>query len=182
MAILSILLSVLAAVCTLIGFLTTPIPVVGAVFSFGAAGVALGGIMLGGKAVSKAKREGSSHDVARIAVVLNVLAFVPALLVAFTCGACNAFVSTGNFQLQRDFQINVGPGMPGDAGGNALPPPARARDPEDRPGAPAGPGKPGPNQPGQPGQQDQPDQPGGDKANPPSPRLPPPPLPAGPGN
>ena len=41
MAIVSILLSVVAFGCTVIGFLTTPFPVVGMVFSFGAAAIAL---------------------------------------------------------------------------------------------------------------------------------------------
>jgi hypothetical protein len=161
MALVSILMAVLAFVCTLIGFVTTPIPVLGLVFSFGAAAIALGGAMLGGRAISKAKRANLPTDAARIAVVLNVIAFVPALLVALTCGVCNAVVSTGNVRSQRSFDLNFNPrGAPGfapDAGPGALPPPARAPDSAPSPGSPAAP---------------QPPQPGG---------LPPPPLPAGPG-
>jgi hypothetical protein len=159
MAIVSILLAVVAFICTLIGFLTTPIPVVGVVFSFGAAAIALGGMLLGGRAISAAKRSGMPNDSGRIAVVLNVLAFIPALLVAITCGVCNAVMSTGNLHLQRDLNFNIGPSMFGDAGVPGLPPPPRApQQPPDR--------RPAPKEPQQP--------PG------PS-RLPPPPLPPGPG-
>ena len=171
MALVSILLSVVALVCTAIGFFTTPIPVLGTLFSFGAAAIAILGIVLGGRAVSAAKRRGTHNDTARIGVVLNALALVPALLVALTCGVCNALFSTGNVQLQRDFQFNMGPEDP-DAGPNALPPPQRAAPPEpgappprdQAPGAPAQPGTPPPSAP--------PQQPSS---------LPPPPLPAGPG-
>ena len=125
MALVSILLAVVAFGCTVIGFLTTPIPVVGVVFSFGAAAIALGGIMLGGRASSQAKSRALPTDAARIGVVLNVLAFVPALLVAFTCGVCNAIVSTGNVQVHKDLNFGVGPGiLPGfglDAGAGSLP-------------------------------------------------------------
>jgi hypothetical protein len=172
MALVSILLAVVAFVCTLLGFVTTPIPVIGLVFSFGAAAIALGGAMLGGKAISRAKRASLPTDAARIAVVLNVIAFVPALLVALTCGVCNALFSAGGVQTHRGIDFNFNPrGIPGfasDAGPNALPPPRRALD------AGAAPGSQPPPEPGAPGSQP-----------PPAPAapgtLPPPPLPAGPG-
>jgi hypothetical protein len=179
MALVSILLAVVAFVCTLLGFVTTPIPVIGLVFSFGAAAIALGGAMLGGKAISKAKRANLPTDAARIAVVLNVIAFVPALLVALTCGVCNALFSAGNVQTRRGIDFNFNPrGIPGfasDAGPNALPPPLHARDAGAAPGSqpPPEPGTPG-SQPSQPARQPlpEPTAPGA---------LPPPPLPAGPG-
>lgn len=164
MALVSILLAVAAFICTLIGFLTTPIPVLGAAFSFGAAAVALGGIVLGGKSISAAKREGVPNDVGRIAVVLNVLAFIPALLVAVTCGVCNAIVSTGDVQAHRYLDFNIGPGIAPQAGAQALPPPQRL--PQGEEGGEAAPGevpKQAPAAPRQPSS------------------LPPPPLPAGPG-
>jgi hypothetical protein len=107
MAIVSILLAVVAFICTLIGFLTTPIPVVGVVFSFGAAAIALGGMVLGGRAISAAKQRGMPNDSGRIAVVLNVM-------------------STGNMHFQRDLNFNIGPSIFGDAGVPGLPPPPRA--------------------------------------------------------
>jgi hypothetical protein len=161
MAIVSILLAVVAFVGTLIGFLTTPIPVVGVVFSFGAAAVALGGIILGGRAISAAKLRGMPNDVGRIAVVLNILAFIPALLVAITCGVCNALMSTGNMQVQRDLNFGVGPGFFSDGGVPGMPPPPRApaRQDPSKPRQPDPPNQPEPSQPA---------------------RLPPPPLPPGP--
>lgn len=173
MALVSILLAVVALLCTAVGFFTTPIPVIGTLFSFGAAAIALGGIMLGGRATTLAKRQGRPNDTARIAVMLNVLALVPALLVALTCGVCNALFSSGNVQLQRDFQFNLGQGAWPDAGTGpqALPPPPR-QEPEAPSGSeptsgePSGPA-PGPAQ--------------GEPAPARPSNLPPPPLPAGPG-
>jgi hypothetical protein len=106
-------------------------------------------------------------------VVLNALALVPALLVALTCGVCNALFSSGNVQVQRDFQFNMG-GDP-DAGPSAFPPPQHAvpEEPGDPPRPDPGPGA--PNQPPQP----QSPPPGAPPQQPSS--LPPPPLPAGPG-
>lgn len=183
MALVSILLSVVAFICTAIGFLTTPIPVVGTLFSFGAAALALGGIVLGGRAVTAAKKLGRPNDTARIAVVLNVLALVPALLVALTCGVCNALFSSGNVQLQRDFQFNLSPdwGPDGGVGPRALPPPARQPEPSSP--APEAPGEPGQAPaPGAPAGADRPDQQkAAEPAQRPSTTLPPPPLPAGPG-
>ena len=178
MALISILLSVVALLCTAVGFFTTPIPVVGTLFSFGAAAIAIAGVVVGGRAVTAAKQQGRSNDTARIGVVLSALALVPALLVALTCGLCNALFSSGNMQLQRDFQFNVGRGWPGadpDAGPNALPPPARAPSEPDQPppeGTPATPPPAGSKEPA----------PANPSAPPqPSQNLPPPPLPAGPG-
>jgi hypothetical protein len=176
MALVSILLSVVALLCTAIGFFTTPIPVLGTLFSFGAAALALLGVVLGGRGVSAAKRLGRPNDAARIGVVLNALALVPALLVALTCGVCNALFSSGNVQLQRDFQFNLGQGAGPDGGLRGFPPPPRAEPEPAEPGAPVPP----PGDPAQP--------PAGDPAQPPAPsvppppssNLPPPPLPAGP--
>jgi hypothetical protein len=166
MALVSILFAVAAFVGTVIGFLTTPIPVVGLVFSFGAAGTALVGAMLGGRAVSRARRALTPTDAARIAVVLNLVALGPALLVAVTCGLCNAIVSTGDVDMQRSFGFSFGNGPAADAGAGALPPPDRAPEsPDQSPGAP-----PPPPPPSEPAPAEQP---------PPN-QMPPPPLPPGP--
>jgi len=183
MALVSILLAVVAFGCTVIGFLTTPIPVVGVVFSFGAAAIALAGIMLGGRATSAAKSRGLPMDAARIAVGLNVLAFVPALLVAFTCGVCNAIVSTGNVHVQKGVDFGFGPkGWPGfdsDAGAAALPPPERARDASTQAAEPGSPSR-NPTR-GQSMPRPPRSAPGGPSAPSAAPSLPPPPLPPGPG-
>jgi hypothetical protein len=182
MSLLSILLSVVAVLCTVLGFLTTPVPVLGAALSFGAAAIALGGIMLAGRAMSRAKLQERPSDTARIGVVLNVLALVPALLVALTCGVCNALVSTGNIQANPNFRFNVG--QPGSADPDADPgqppqplaPPARAGAGHSAPkvghrAAPAS-GAPATGHGNEP--------PAAPAAPPPPSNLPPPPLPAGP--
>jgi hypothetical protein len=199
MGLLSILLSALAVVCAGVGVLTTPIPKLGLVFAFGAPVLALAGIMLGGSAMSKAKKTGQTSETGRIGAILSALAFVPSVIVALTCGVCNAFFSTGNMQVQKDFHIGVSP-FGGDGGTLFMPPPQRVRpgdpnaDPNTDPNAPdpnapdgqnAKPGtqppgshlKPAPH-PGQPAAN--PDPPAAPEPQAPG-ALPPPPLPPGPG-
>lgn len=190
MGLLSILLSGLAMVCAGIGVLTTPFPVLGLIFAFGAPALAVAGVMLGGSAMSKAKRAGQTNETAKIGVILNAIAFVPSLLVALTCGVCNALFSTGNVQVQRDIRFGS-PFGSADGGVRALPPPQRSAKPDpDGTDSPAE-GDPGANEPPPPDQRPANDppppsglqpaerQPG--QAPPPGQTLPPPPLPPGPG-
>lgn len=101
MGVASILLAFLAGLLCLLGFLTAWIPVVGTVLAFGAPVAALVGITLGGMAWSRAREAGRSADMPVVAVIMNVLALVPALLVAFTCGVCNALVSSGPVHIEH---------------------------------------------------------------------------------
>jgi hypothetical protein len=204
MGLLSILLSALAIVCAGVGVLTTPFPVLGLIFAFGAPVLAVAGVMLGGSAMSKAKRAGQTNETAKIGVILNAIAFVPSLLVALTCGVCNALFSTGNMQVQRD--IRFGTPFGADGGVRPLPPPQRSAKPDpdgtDQPAPGDDPGSADPNpqsggrQPRDrrpaPGSQPTPGDPGagqadpqapapGDQRPPPGSALPPPPLPPGPG-
>jgi hypothetical protein len=192
MGLLSILLSALAVVCAGVGVLTTPIPKLGLIFAFGAPVLALAGIMLGGSAMSKAKKGGQTSETGRIGAILSAIAFVPSVIVALTCGVCNAFFSTGNMQVQKDFHFGVTPGVTpfGTDGGTLfLPPPQRVHptDPNSPepdapdPNAPANPAAPPPGShlkpaphPGSPQPEPEPQTPGGSS-------LPPPPLPPGPG-
>ena len=120
MALLSFLLSLAAGLLMFLGFLATVIPGLGAVLSFAAPALALAGIVLGSMAISRARREGRSRDFAVVAVLLNVLAFFPALMVAMTCGVCNAMVASGPIQMQRSMHVQMG--FPaGDAGLEAEP-------------------------------------------------------------
>jgi hypothetical protein len=186
----SIVLSVAAFVCLGIGFLTTPIPVVGTVFSFAAPALALAGIAVGGVALSRAKRAGQPGDGAVVGIVLNVVAFLPALLVAMTCGVCNALFSAGGVQVRRDFDLRMGPGgvlvAPdgGVAPGLQRPPPFPAPAPP--PIAPMPPGNLPPQSPGAqappripdapaPDAPDAPSAPAPRRATPP-PAFPPPPM------
>jgi hypothetical protein len=157
----SIMLAVLAFGSAVLGFLTTPIPGLGAIFSFAAPALALGGAILGGVAMSRAQREGRSADGARIGVILNVLAFVPALLTAMFCGVCNALCAAGDVHIQRHVSVGVDPGAQPSAGSGALPPPAAPPPPS----VPADPTAPSSDKP---------------LIGNPTPALPPPPLPAGP--
>jgi hypothetical protein len=169
MGLLSILLSALAVVCAGIGVLTTPIPKLGLVFAFGAPAIALAGLMLGGSAMSKAKRGGQTSETGRLGAILSAIAFVPSVVVALTCGVCNAFFSTGDMQVRKNFHFGVQP-FGFDGGTFTLPAPQRPRDPN-------APDEPAPQEPAAP--------PPENPANPPADRpgqapLPPPPLPPGP--
>lgn len=200
MGLLSILLSGLAIVCAGIGVLTTPFPVLGLIFAFGAPALAVAGVMLGGSAMSKAKRVGQTDETAKIGVILNAIAFVPSLLVALTCGVCNALFSSGNMQVQRDIRFGSPLGS-ADAGVRALPPPQRSAKPDpngtgepaeadpsaddpNRPRAEPTPQdqRPGPGQPPPSGLQPGERQPPEGQSPPPGHSLPPPPLPPGPGS
>jgi len=188
MALTSILLSVLAVICMLAGFLLTPIPVVGALFSFGAAAIALTGILLGGKAISQAKQRAQPPDVGRLAVVLNGLAFVPAVLVAVTCGVCNAFMTTTDFDIQRDWNFSYDTWQ-GFGGAQAWPPGFFEDDDElddllNRDRDQPAPSEPPADRKDRPEQGPVPEQPpsrprSGTEPGAPT-KLPPPPLPAGP--
>lgn len=107
MAILSILLALVAGLLTFLGFLTAIVPVVGTVLAFSAPVAALVGLTVGGLAWSRAREERKAVDVPVIGTVMNVFALVPALLVAFTCGVCNAMVSSGPITVQRQFQVGT---------------------------------------------------------------------------
>jgi hypothetical protein len=176
MALASILLAVVSFGCAAVGFVATItiIPHLGAAFSFGAPVLALIGVALGGTAMSRAKREGTRTDVARAGVILNVIAFIPGLLIALTCGVCNALFSSNNMHVQRTTQWSTGPMGPGmvlgpDAGPNPLAPPPFPSTQAPRAGAAA----PEPNA--------KPGAPGPSAPTPAPSALPPPPLPAGPG-
>jgi hypothetical protein len=187
MGLLSILLSALAVVCAGVGVLTTPIPKLGLVFAFGAPVLALAGIMLGGSAMSKAKKTGQTSETGRIGAILSALAFIPSVIVALTCGVCNAFFSTGDMQVQKNFHFGVQP-FGNDAGTFTLPAPQRPHADPNEPDAPAAPGSQPPGSHLKPQDRPRPDaptQPGGpSSAEPQAPgaaAMPPPPLPPGPG-
>jgi hypothetical protein len=102
-----------------LGVLFTPVPGVGAAFAFTAPLLALAGIILGGRAVtqSKAAPVGDGTTVAHAAqgsglalaaVIASAIAFVPAVITALTCGACNALCATGNFKTQQHWNTSSG--------------------------------------------------------------------------
>ena len=154
----ALLLAIACFVSTGLGFVLAIVPVVGAVFAFGAPALALLGVILGGLDLSRLRREGKPREAAMVGTVLSALGFFPAMLTALTCGVCNALVSAGPIELQRGVHFQLGQSAAID-GGPAAPEPT----PNDAP-APRDPA---------------PSPPSGGRAAPGA--LPPPPLPAGPG-
>jgi len=179
MVIGAVLLSFVAFVCMGVGLLLTVVPIWGAVFSFGAPALAMVGMILGGRAMSEANRAGQPSGFALASVIMNALAFLPAVVVAMTCGVCNACVSAGGLQPGSTQQIQWMLPQQGlqprfrDAG---APPPPFTDEPE-----------PSPSTPDAPPPQDSPDlertdtpEPAAPKLPPTRPALPPPPLEPGP--
>ena len=80
----SILLALLAVVATVLAIFTTVVPFLGFVVSFGAPSLALGGIVMGGVAMSRAAQTHQSTAGALTGLILSVIAFLPASLVALT--------------------------------------------------------------------------------------------------
>lgn len=165
----SLVMAALSLVCVGLSVVTTLwAPTAAAAFSFGAPALALAGVVSGGMAMSRAKREKRSGDVGLAGAILSGLCLVPALITALTCGVCNALFSNGKVETHKSFDFRIQRGQPG------------AADPDPQPGAPEPPPFPGePAEPANPpaGAPRAPDQ-----AAPPAqqPVLPPPPLPASP--
>lgn len=105
MVIGAVLLSFVAFVCMGVGLLLTVVPIWGAVFSFGAPALAMIGMIMGGRAMSEANKAGQPSGFALASVIMNALAFLPAMVVAMTCGVCNACVSAGGLQQGSTQQI-----------------------------------------------------------------------------
>jgi hypothetical protein len=117
-------LAIASFICIGLGVLFTPVPGVGAVFAFGAPLLALAGIIVGGRAVSRAKAvvagvpgpggamisgPGEASGLAQAAVIASALAFVPAMITALTCGACNALCATADFRTSHQLGGGIDP-------------------------------------------------------------------------
>lgn len=90
MGIGAIVLGVFAFICTIGGALLAWVPFLGTMLSFLAPVLALGGIILGGVALSRAKAgAGESEGLAIGGLVTSIVAFIPSVIVALTCGLCN---------------------------------------------------------------------------------------------
>lgn len=170
-AVRAIVLAVLSLLCIGAAVLTTPIRVVGTVFSIVAPLLALAGVIVGGLEISQRKRAGQSRDAAVAGVIISAICFFPALATTFTCGVCNALWSTSPELKNVDWipkQLPPGTVHFDDGGLPALPPPpfpSTVPAPPDA-GAKSSPGLRAPA-----GQDVKPSSP---------PSLPAPPLPAGP--
>lgn len=86
----SIILGAFAFICMIAGALLSLVPFLGTMLSFLAPVLALAGIILGGVALSRAKAgAGESEGLAVGGLVTSIIAFIPSVLVALTCGLCN---------------------------------------------------------------------------------------------
>ena len=152
----SIIVGIAAFLFMFGGFLTSVIPFLGTLLSFGAPLLAIAGIILGGLALSRAKRDGEPTGAPTAGLILNIIALIPALVIALTCGLCNACITAGamNPQTQQDqwwldggagnpfapqpgFPLGpdagttgVGPAMPGQPPPMFPPPPMGTQEPE----------------------------------------------------
>ena len=117
-------LAALALLLVFGGFLFSVVPVVGTLLSFLAPVAALAGIVTGGVGLSRARQDGDDGSLPVVAIVLNAVMLVPGLLVALTCGVCNACLSAGMMSPQQ------GSGFSFDAGVIIPSPPAVAPDGE----------------------------------------------------
>ncbi|MFK7985410.1 MAG: hypothetical protein AB8I08_05220 [Sandaracinaceae bacterium] len=93
MGIASIVLGILAVMFAAGGFLISFVPSVGAIpgalLTLTAPLLALIGIVLGGVGLSRAKSEGTETGLPTAGLIVSVIAFFPAFLVAITCGLCD---------------------------------------------------------------------------------------------
>ena len=112
MGIGAIVLGVFALVCALAGAVLFWVPFLGTMISFLAPVLALAGTILGGIALSRAKSgAGESEGLAIGGLVTSIVALIPSVLVAVTCGACNV-CATGMY---------LDPGFGAYDGGHASP-------------------------------------------------------------
>ncbi|RLB56867.1 MAG: hypothetical protein DRJ42_02045 [Deltaproteobacteria bacterium] len=109
MGIASIILGVLCLLFMFGGFFLSFVPFLGTVLSFAAPLLGLAGVITGGIALSRAKAEGQPAGAATGGIIVSVVALIPSVLVALTCGLCNACMSANvadpnnnNFQVYRD--------------------------------------------------------------------------------
>lgn len=109
LGIVSILLALAAFLFTGGGLLAVIVPVLGAIIAFTAPALALAAIVTGGVAMSRANRDRENNGTGLAGLILGMLAFIPAMFVATTCGLCNALFSAGGFEdrSQFDFQFDT---------------------------------------------------------------------------
>ncbi len=92
MPIASLICGALSLLMAIGGIFTAAMPVVGSLFAFGSPLLALTGIILGGIGHSRSQ---DMKGVAVAGLVISIVGFVFGLLVAMTCGMCNACVTAG---------------------------------------------------------------------------------------
>jgi len=102
LGIAAIVCACVALLFTGLGFMLTAVPFVGTFLSFGAPVIAIAGIVMGGIGLSQGSKEGQTSFINVVGIALSFLAFIPAVLVAVTCGLCNALCSAATLAPTRD--------------------------------------------------------------------------------
>lgn len=140
----SLILGIVSLICMVAGIVFSFVPYVGAIVSFLGPVLGLAGIITGGVAMSRAKNESGETDGLAIAgLVISAVGFILSLLVALTCGMCNACASSS---MQNGGRVNgQTPFWMEDAG---LSTPIPRPNPVDPSGAPIDPNAGGPSDPG----------------------------------
>jgi len=102
MALGSLIAGIAALLLMMGGMFLTIVPFAGTILSFLAPVVAIAGIVMGGLALSRAKRDGEPTGLATGGLIVNIVMLIPTLLVAVTCGLCNACFTAGSMAPRRD--------------------------------------------------------------------------------
>jgi hypothetical protein len=137
MGIGAIVLGVFAFICMMGGAVLSLVPFLGTMLSFLAPVLALAGIVLGGVALSRAKQgSGESEGLAIGGLVTSIIAFIPSMIVALTCGLCNTCV-TASYIDPDLMAYDAGPHDAGVAPNAPIPPPPFTNAPPVIPPVPA---------------------------------------------
>lgn len=96
--VVSLVLVGLALVLTVAGVATTGVPFLGTVLSFAAPAAALGAVVAGGVSMSRARRAGEPNTLGLVGVIGGALTALPAMVVAVSCGLCNACMSAASMR------------------------------------------------------------------------------------
>jgi hypothetical protein len=98
MRIASLVLGIVALLCVGGGVVTAWVPFLGSLLSFGGVILALAGIVVGGLSISRARRDGEPTGVPIAGLVTSIVAFLPGVLCALTCGLCNTALTADRFK------------------------------------------------------------------------------------
>ena len=91
----SLILGIFAFLCMFAGMVLVWVPFLGTMLSFLSPILCIAGVILGGVALSRAREgQGESEGLAIGGLVVNVIAFIPAMLLALTCGLCNTLFTS----------------------------------------------------------------------------------------
>ena len=116
MGLASLLLGLASLVSTCGGMVFVGVPYLGLAASGAAVMLAIVGLVLGGLGYSRANAEGEGTGLPVAGLVASGFALIPALVVGFTCGACNLAFTSLSEELEGDgglrFVIDPDAGAP----------------------------------------------------------------------